>query len=181
MYENVSSLVVFSFAIVNCLVFFLRERRFSVAQREANLVVDPGRTYFLWDPRGQPRRWVSTWILGVFTVIHIPLAFVVAALLVNVYVMISAYPLIIAFVGLVMVVGMSDYGLLGFANDFVKNRPTAVGEGDLEVLGRTRKALQKSVWLSLAVGLVFLSLASVTTWVSMGYHYTPHWMPSPIP
>jgi hypothetical protein len=180
LFENLACLAVFFVASVNALVFFLRERRYLGVQRGTSLVVDSTRTYWLWDPRGKPKRWVETWILLLYFVVLFPLGFIVPVLFLSAYEVLSAYPFIIGFVGFVLVEAASDYELLGFAGAFAKSRPTRVGEGDLLVFRRTRNALRNGVWLSLFISLGFLILAWLFT-PSVHYLHFPVRGASPFP
>jgi hypothetical protein len=78
---------------------------------------------------------------------------------------ISAYPFMIGITGLYILFLTSDYDLLDFAKDFIKRKPTKVGEGDLDLLKTTQKVLYRSAILSLVIALAFIILTIALTFL----------------
>jgi len=160
-YENIASLIVFIAAVANCSTFFLRWKKLSLLYRKTSFTIESVKTYFVWDPYGKPRR-IFNHLMFLAGVAFAPPLFM-TWFVVIVWSMIAAYPILIVITGLYILTRVSDYELLDFANDFIKRKPTKIGEGDLNLLKQTEKALRRSTFLSLIVALAFLFLAIVST------------------
>jgi len=162
-YENIASLVVFVTAVANCLAFFLRWKKLSLFYNKASFNIESTRTYFVWDPYGKPRKIFNNlrFLAGIAFAppLFLTWIFVIA------WSMFSAYPILIVITGLYILTRVSDYELLDFAKDFMKCKPSKIGEGDLNLLKQTWKILRRSAFLSLVVALAFLALTIALTFL----------------
>jgi len=163
MYENIASLIVFISAIANFLAFLLRWKKISLLYKEASFNMDSTKTYFVWDPYGKPRKMLDS-LVFLASVAFAPPLFITWVVIILLS-MITAYPFLIVITGLYIIVRVSNYELLDFAKEFIKHKPTKIGEGDLNLLKQTRKVLKRSAWLSFVIALAFLFLTIALTFL----------------
>lgn len=164
MYENIANLIVFISAVANFSAFFSRWKKLSLLYKEAAFNMDSTKTYFVWDPYGKPRKRLDSLVFWASVAFAPPIF--ISWFLVILLSMITAFPFLIVITGLYILVRVSDYELLDFAKNFIKSKPTKIGEGDLNLLKQTQKVLYRSMLLSLAVALTFLLLTvSVTVFL----------------
>jgi hypothetical protein len=161
MYENVASLIVFLLATANLLTFLLRWRKLTFLYKKTPFNVDSTKTYFVWDPYGKPRKRVDSLLLLASVAFASPIF--IAWVFVILWSMITAYPFLILITGIYFIVTASDYDLLDFAKDFIRRKPTKVGEGDLNLLKQTQRVLWRSTFLSVVIALAFLVLTIALT------------------
>jgi hypothetical protein len=163
MYENIASLIVAVSATVNVFAFSLRWKKLSLVHKKNSFTVDTTRTFFVWDPYGKPRKIFNALMLLAMVAFAPPIF--ISWLFVYLFSIISAYPFMIGITGLYILFLTSDYDLLDFAKDFIKRKPTKVGEGDLDLLKTTQKVLYRSAILSLVIALAFIILTIALTFL----------------
>jgi|GEM_PF-3445190 len=164
-YENIASLVVFVTAVANCLAFFLRWKKLSPFYNKASFNIESTRTYFVWNPYGKPRKLFHNLML-LAGVAFVPPLFLTWVLVI-IWSILSAYPILIVITGLYIITRVSDYELLDFAKDFMKCKPSKIGVGDLNLIKQAWKVLRRSAFLSFTVALVFLSLTIALTFLTI--------------
>lgn len=160
-YENIASLVVFITATANCLAFFLRWKKLSLLYNTTSFNIESTRTYFVWNPYGKPRKIFHNLALLAGIAFAPPLF--LTWVFVIVWSIVSAFPILIIITGLYVITRVSDYELLDFAKNFIKYKPSKIGEGDLNLLKQTQKVLRRSALLSLVLASVFLALTIFLT------------------
>jgi len=163
MYENIASFIVAVSATVNVFAFVLRWKKLSLVHKKTPFTIDTTRTFFVWDPYGKPRKIFNALMLLAMVAFAPPIF--ITWLFVFLFSIISAYPFMIGITGLYILFLASDYDLLDFAKDFIKRKPTKVGEGDLDLLKTTQKVLYRSAILSLVIALAFIILTVALTFL----------------